>query len=150
MTSDDAFAPDAGPGAPLVDARSPDALAAKTPAGAFAADALADALAAVRAQIDAVDHELANVLARREVLVRRAGELKRSAAEVRAPARVDAVVNGARARAEALGASPDVAEATYRAMVGAFITLELSTSPATRGTAEPSAPTTVAPARPTA
>jgi isochorismate pyruvate lyase len=56
-----------------------------------------------------------------------AGILKRgqAAEAVQAPARVEDVVGRVRTLALDAGASPDVVEATYRAMIGAFITLEL-------------------------
>ncbi|MFD0363027.1 chorismate mutase [Nocardia sp. GCM10030253] len=44
---------------------------------------------------------------------------------VRAPARVEQVVALARERATAAGLAPDVAESVWRAMIGAFIELEL-------------------------
>ncbi len=86
----------------------------------------AAALVAVRADIDALDEQIVVLLARREVLVRRAGALKQTEAEVRAPGRVEDVVARARGRAQSLGASPEVADATYRAMIGAFVALELA------------------------
>lgn len=79
----------------------------------------------VRADIDALDERLVELLAQRERLVREAGALKTSDAAVRDPARVEQVVAKARAAANRHGASPAVAEAVYRAMVGAFIELEL-------------------------
>lgn len=80
----------------------------------------------VRAEIDALDRELVGLLARRENLVRRAGRLKADTAAVRAPARVEQVIDRVRAVAAGAGASPDVVERTYRAMIAAFIDLELT------------------------
>ncbi|WP_448061716.1 chorismate mutase [Cellulomonas hominis] len=103
--------------------------AAAVPAAHAAPDdtaSLAAALAAVRADIDALDEQIVVLLARREVLVRRAGALKRTETEVPSPARVEEVVARARGRAQSLGASPEVADATYRAMIGAFVALELA------------------------
>ncbi|MGY1813709.1 GNAT family N-acetyltransferase [Blastococcus sp. SYSU D00820] len=85
-----------------------------------------DDLAGIRRAIDAVDEELVAVLARRERLVRAAGRLKTDAAAVRAPGRVEEVVARARATAERAGASPAVVERVYRAMVAAFVDLELA------------------------
>ncbi len=81
----------------------------------------------VRAGIDVLDRQIIELVAARQQYVERAGELKRGqdASAVRAPARVEEVIGKVRARAEAAGASPDVVEATYRAMIGAFIELEL-------------------------
>ena len=83
-------------------------------------------LAGVRAAIDALDEELVALLARRERLVRAAARFKTDAAAVRAPGRVEQVVARARRLAGTSGGSPEVAERVYRAMVAAFVDLELS------------------------
>jgi isochorismate pyruvate lyase len=80
----------------------------------------------VRARIDALDAELVALLARRQALVRAAVGFKSDEQAVRAPDRAARVVAGARARAEAAGLAPEVAEAVWRAMIGAFIDLELA------------------------
>ncbi|WP_242908325.1 chorismate mutase [Actinomadura terrae] len=84
-----------------------------------------ESLDEVRARIDALDGELVRLLAERQELVRAAAAFKRDEQAVRAPGRVEAVVALARERAEAGGLAPDVAEAVWRAMIGAFIELEL-------------------------
>jgi isochorismate pyruvate lyase len=82
-------------------------------------------LADVRARIDAVDTDLVRLLAHRESLVRAAVAFKADAAAVRAPDRVEQVIAAVRKRATAAGLSPTVAEAVWRAMITAFIDLEL-------------------------
>ncbi|MEW2358255.1 chorismate mutase [Spirillospora sp. NPDC029432] len=79
----------------------------------------------VRARIDAVDGELVRLLAERQGLVKAAAAFKEDEGAVRAPGRVEQVVALARERAVAAGLEPAVAEAVWRAMVGAFIELEL-------------------------
>jgi isochorismate pyruvate lyase len=81
----------------------------------------------IRAEIDRLDRRLVTLLAEREGLVRRAGRLKADTDAVRAPGRVEQVVAKVRAMATEAGASPDVVERTYRAMIAAFIDLELTT-----------------------
>jgi len=80
----------------------------------------------IRAGIDGVDRELVRLLGERERLVRQAGRLKSDTAAVRAPDRVEQVIARVRAVAVDLGASPAVVERTYRAMIAAFIDLELA------------------------
>ncbi|QIG42270.1 chorismate mutase [Nocardioides anomalus] len=80
----------------------------------------------IRSGIDAVDVHLVALLAEREQLVRRAGRLKGDPAAVPAPDRVEQVVAKARALAAEHGADADVVERTYRAMITAFIDLELT------------------------
>ncbi|GAA0366618.1 GNAT family N-acetyltransferase [Actinoallomurus spadix] len=85
-----------------------------------------DELTAIRGRIDELDRRIIALLAERETFVRRAGRLKTDAGAVRAPDRVAQLVRRARSTATELGASPDVVERTYRAMIGAFIDLELA------------------------
>lgn len=82
-------------------------------------------LAEIRSRIDLLDREIVRLLGQRETLVRRAGRLKSDSAAVRAPDRVAQVVARVRGVAEEVGASPAVVERTYRAMIDAFIDLEL-------------------------
>ena len=79
----------------------------------------------VRARIDALDADLVRLLADRESLVRAAAAFKTDANAVRAPDRVEQVIAAVRERASAEGLSPTVAEAVWRAMISAFIDLEL-------------------------
>ncbi|MEO3868250.1 chorismate mutase [Nonomuraea sp. B12E4] len=83
-------------------------------------------LAEVRARIDDIDGELVRLLADRQALVRRAAAFKTDEQAVRAPGRAERVVAAARERAAHAGLSPEVAEAVWRAMIGAFIALELA------------------------
>ncbi len=80
----------------------------------------------VRARIDAVDGELVRLMAQRQGLVRAAAGFKVDVAAVRAPDRVERVVAGVRRRAVDVGLSPVVAEAVWRAMIGAFVEFELA------------------------
>lgn len=79
----------------------------------------------VREQIDAIDQRIVSLIAERQRWVLTAGSLKQNEGEVRAPARVEQVIEKARGLAEERGASPEVVEAAYRALIGAFIDLEL-------------------------
>ncbi|MEV0249992.1 chorismate mutase [Nocardia sp. NPDC050712] len=83
-------------------------------------------LAEVRARIDALDGALIETLAERQALVRAAAAFKTDQQAVRAPDRVERVVALARERATGAGLAPEVAEAVWRAMIGAFIDLELA------------------------
>ncbi|MBG6218176.1 isochorismate pyruvate lyase [Arthrobacter sp. CAN_A6] len=82
-------------------------------------------LNAVREAINEVDEQMVALISRRERLVRRAGALKHDDASVRAPARVEQVISNVRGYAEKQGVDPTVVEETYRAMISAFIELEL-------------------------
>ncbi|MGW6917987.1 chorismate mutase [Kitasatospora sp. NPDC054939] len=97
-------------------------------------------LSEVRERIDALDADLVELLARRQELVRAAAGFKGDEQAVRAPDRVERVVAAARARAGAAGLAPEVAEAVWRAMVGAFVDLELAEHRRGRPTAAPVTP----------
>ncbi|MEU9235154.1 chorismate mutase [Streptomyces subrutilus] len=83
-------------------------------------------LTEIRSLIDALDGELVDLLAQRQRLVRAAAGFKADERAVRAPDRAERVIAAARARAETAGLAPEVADAVWRAMVGAFIDLELT------------------------
>jgi len=85
-----------------------------------------DSLEMVRVEIDRVDRMMLTLLAERGVYVKQAARFKTRAADVPAPKRVDQVIAKARGLAVELGADPAVAEATWRAMIAAFIQSELA------------------------
>jgi chorismate mutase len=84
-------------------------------------------LSHVRREIDSIDHDLIELLARRQGLVEEAGHLKQGQPQdaVKAPDRVGQVIAARRSDAEAAGLDPDVAEHVWRAMIDAFIELEM-------------------------
>src|SRR5215217_8152398 len=90
-------------------------------------DALADKeqLAAVRVAVDEVDEQIVGLIARRERLIRIAGTVKGESAEVRAPGRVERLIEHDRSSAENKGIDPGLVETTYRTMISEFIELEL-------------------------
>ena len=83
-----------------------------------------ESLAQVREQIDRIDTQIVRLLAERGGYVLAAARFKRSAAEVRAPQRVEQVIARVRALAERQGAMPDVVERIYREMIEAFTDAE--------------------------
>jgi isochorismate pyruvate lyase len=85
-----------------------------------------DGLAQVRADIDQIDQQLVELIARRGQCVQRAATFKRDEAAVRGPqSRIDHIIGRARTIAVDAGADPDVVETTFRAMITAFINAEL-------------------------
>lgn len=90
-----------------------------------------ESLSDIRAAIDRIDQDMVGLIATRQGWVAAAGKTKAKASAsdvagetVDAPARVQRVIDVVRERAAAVGASADVVEATYRAMIAAFIELE--------------------------
>jgi isochorismate pyruvate lyase len=101
---------------------------------------LCGTLAEVRAGIDALDAQLIELLARRAELVMDATRFKRDAAEAAAPARQAQVYARVRSLAQrrpcAFPGLADVAEATWRAMVAAFVAREQALLAATEPIAD--------------
>lgn len=81
-------------------------------------------LGEVRGNIDRLDREIVRLIAERSHYVHEAARFKANPAQVEAPERAEAVVRKAMATAEQEGLSPKIAEATYRAMIRAFIDYE--------------------------
>lgn len=86
-----------------------------------------NSLEEVRLQIDSIDRDVVALLARRGNLVAQAAAFKQTTDDVRAPARVEQVIAKVRGIAAETGASPEVVDQVYRAMIAAFIDEELET-----------------------
>jgi isochorismate pyruvate lyase len=81
----------------------------------------------VRLHIDRLDRQLLALVAERGAYVSQAARFKKSAAEVAAPQRVAQIIDRLKTLALEVGAEPAVVEATWRAMIGAFIEVERTT-----------------------
>lgn len=79
----------------------------------------------VRDEIDRIDKVLVAAIAERGAYVLQAAKFKADAGAVRAPDRVAQVIDKVTRLAKDLGADPVVVEATWRAMINAFIDREL-------------------------
>lgn len=80
-----------------------------------------ESLDEVRIRIDQADRQLVALLAERAQYVHQAARFKHDEQEVQAPQRVQQVLERALAQARDVGAPSAVVEATYRAMIAAFI-----------------------------
>ena len=82
-------------------------------------------LSQVRVEIDRIDNALVDLIAERFGFVERAWQIKLGLAqEANVPWRNQQVFDKVRARAEAKGLPPDLAEALWRQMIGWFIQYE--------------------------
>jgi chorismate mutase len=77
-------------------------------------------LAEVRGNIDRIDRQILALIAERGSFVHEAARFKADPDAVEDPRRVEQIIARIRGLAEAKQLSPEVAEATYRAMIGAF------------------------------
>ena len=84
-----------------------------------------NSLEEVRANIDRIDDEIIKLIAERGDYVRQASAYKKNEEGVKAPDRVEAVIQKVRAKAEEFGASPDMVEVLYREMISRFVNMEM-------------------------
>ena len=84
-----------------------------------------DSIDAVRKEIDQLDQQLVALIARRGECVKAAAGFKKDSTAVRAPDRVQQVINKVRGQAKAQGLPEEIIEQVYRAMITAFIDYEL-------------------------
>jgi len=84
-----------------------------------------DSIDAVRKEIDHLDQQLVALIARRGECVKAAAGFKKDSTAVRAPDRVQQVIDKVRSQAKAQGLPEEIIEQVYRAMITAFIDYEL-------------------------
>ncbi len=78
----------------------------------------------VREQIDALDARIVALISERSGYVAQAAHIKQNASQIVDTPRIEAIIQRVRAMAQEAGAPPAVLEATYRAMIAAFIEFE--------------------------
>jgi isochorismate pyruvate lyase len=78
----------------------------------------------VRAEIDAIDLALVDLIARRFSYVDRAWQLKKDPREAYVPWRIQQVIDKVRVRASEKGLPPELTEALWRQMIGWFVQYE--------------------------
>jgi isochorismate pyruvate lyase len=83
-----------------------------------------ESMADVRRHIDALDAQIVSLLAERSGYVAQAARIKQDAGQVYDQARIDFIIDRVKSLAAQQGAPESVAEATYRAMIDAFIAFE--------------------------
>ncbi|MEC5212904.1 isochorismate pyruvate lyase [Polaromonas sp. CG_9.5] len=83
-----------------------------------------ESMADVRRNIDALDERIVALIAERSGYVAQAARIKQDARQVHDQARIDFIVERVKAMASEQGAPETVIEATYRAMIDAFIEFE--------------------------
>jgi len=79
----------------------------------------------VRDNIDKIDNEIIKLIADRGNYVRQAAKFKKNREEVKAPQRVESVIQKVRLLAEQYGANTNMVEKLYRDMIAGFVNLEI-------------------------
>lgn len=80
----------------------------------------------VRANIDQIDQQIIQLLGERQSFVREAARFKKTTDDVKAPARVEAVIAKVRNLSLRHHLDADIAEAIYRTMIDCFIKSEMN------------------------
>jgi isochorismate pyruvate lyase len=96
-------------------------------------------LGEVRTNIDRIDDQILRLMAERSRYVAQAERFKTSAATVRDETRIRQILTRIREKAARQGVNPDIAEATFRAMVEGFNRPPTSYPPRSAGPKSPGA-----------
>lgn len=84
-----------------------------------------NSLEEVRSNIDRIDNEIIKLIAERTDYVKQASSFKKDEDGVKAPKRVEAVIQKVREKAAEYGADSDMVEVLYREMISRFISMEM-------------------------
>ncbi|OHW61285.1 salicylate biosynthesis protein PchB [Andreesenia angusta] len=79
----------------------------------------------VRENIDRLDNEIVKLIAERSTYVSQAANFKKTTDDVKAPERVEMIIEKMRGLAKGNNLNPDIIEVVYRNMINAFINMEL-------------------------
>ena len=79
----------------------------------------------VRENIDKIDNQIVKLIAERSYYVKQAARFKKDAGDVKAPNRVEMIIEKVRRLATENKLDPNIIEIVYRNMINAFINMEL-------------------------
>ena len=79
----------------------------------------------VRNNINNIDEQIVKLIALRGEFVKQAAKFKKDSDDVKAPTRVEEVINKVKDLAKSTGANEEVVENVYRSMINSFIKLEM-------------------------
>lgn len=85
-----------------------------------------ESLEEVRENIDRIDREIVKLIAERSAYVAEAANFKKNSDEVKAPQRLEQVINKVRNLSCDNNVNPDIIEKVYREMINCFINIELA------------------------
>ena len=80
----------------------------------------------IRENIDRIDKQIVKLIAERSTYVVQAADFKKNSDEVKAPQRVEKIIDKVRNLAGEDGVNPDIVENIYREMINSFTNFELS------------------------
>ncbi|AGK96475.1 chorismate mutase [Clostridium pasteurianum] len=79
----------------------------------------------VRENIDRIDNQIVKLISERSYYVKQAAKFKKDTEDVKAPRRVEMVIEKVSRLAEKNNVSPNIVEIVYRNMINSFINLEI-------------------------
>ena len=79
----------------------------------------------VRKNINQIDEEIVKLIAKRDHFVKQAAKFKKDSNDVKAPKRVEEVINKVKNIARLNGGNEELVENVYKAMIESFIKLEM-------------------------
>lgn len=79
----------------------------------------------VRENIDRIDNQIVKLIAERSYYVKQAANFKKDSEDVKAPKRVEMVIEKVRRVAVENNLDPNIIEKVYRNMINSFINMEL-------------------------
>lgn len=79
----------------------------------------------VRENIDRIDNQIVKLIAERSYYVKQAANFKKETEDVKAPKRVEMVIEKVCKLAENNNVNPNIVEGVYRNMIKSFVNLEL-------------------------
>ncbi|HHD77875.1 MAG TPA: chorismate mutase [Campylobacteraceae bacterium] len=85
-----------------------------------------ESLEEVREEIDKVDDQILELIAKRKDLVKQAANFKHSVEEIKADDRLDHVMDRIRHRALTLGVSPNLVAELYKKMIDEMVETEIA------------------------
>ena len=80
----------------------------------------------VREEIDKLDDQIVELIAKRNQYIKQAARFKNTVAEVKAPERVDAVIQRLRRKALELDLNPNLVADLYRMMINEMVETEIA------------------------
>lgn len=85
-----------------------------------------NSLAEVREEIDKLDDQIVELIAKRNNYIKQAAHFKESVDEVKAPERIDAVIQHLRRKALELDLSPNLVADLYKMMIDEMVETEIA------------------------
>lgn len=85
-----------------------------------------NSLEEVRQEIDKLDEQIVELIAARNAYIHQAAKFKHTVEEVKAPERIDDVINRVRHKAITLGVSPNLLTKLYEIMINEMVESEIA------------------------